>query len=155
MGGLLPVASAEKAGLMSANDNKYANHYIPYIGEEHGSNRTLSFAIPINSSVMLMLTMTRGDGQVCVLFLSICRNIQGIYSATGMAFANQSAAFKSKGRIYYSGDIVYVKFGHYDNGAYQLLSMGGYTTFNGIIDKPSVDGFIEINATDMIVNPIS
>lgn len=155
MGGLIGTATIGNNGLMSANDYKYSNHYIPYLGGNLGSERTLLFTFPVNSSVMLMLTMTRGDGQVGVIILSICRGENGIYSASRMAFANQSAGFKSKGFIYYNGDNIYVKFGHYDGGSYHILAVGGYPTFNGIAKNPLMDNFTNIDVADMTLNPTS
>lgn len=102
---------------------------------------------------MLRLVCGRGDGQNAIIFLSICRNSNGVYSAKRMSFVHdKSGNFKSFGFIYYKDDTVYVRWGHYDAGSYQILTLFN-ATFKGVLNSPSESGFTKLDVSDMAVNP--
>lgn len=118
-----------------------------------GVNNTLNFSMANNSSIVLRLVCGRGDGQNAIIFLSICRNASGVYSAKRTSFVHdKSGAFKSFGFVSYKDDTVYVRWGHYDAGSFQILALSN-TTFKGVLNSPSESGFTNLDVSDMAVNP--
>ena len=152
VGGLLPIATDNAKGLMSSIAFTYSSRKVDN-NSSGGVINTLNFSMPNNSSVMLRLVCGRGDGQNAIIFLSVCRNSSGVYSAKRMSFVHdKSGNFKSFGNVYYKDDTVYVRWGHFDYGSYQILSLS-YAKFNGVLNSPSESGFTKLDVSDMIVNP--
>ena len=152
VGGLLPLSSDSLNGLMPSESFTFSAHRV-FNNSNTGVNNTLNFSMINDSCVMLRLISGRGDGQNAIIFLSICRNSNGVYSAKRMSFIHdKSAAFKSFGYVHYKGDEVYVRWGHYDMGNYQILILSN-ATYKGKLYNPSEEGFTEISVSDMIVNP--
>lgn len=152
VGELLPLSSDSLNGLMPSESFTFSAHRV-LNNSNTGVNNTLNFSMINDSCVMLRLISGRGDGQNAIIFLSICRNSNGVYSAKRMSFIHdKSSAFKSFGYVHYKGDEVYVRWGHYDMGNYQILILSN-ATYKGKLDNPSEEGFTEISVSDMIVNP--
>lgn len=152
MGGLLPIATDNAKGLMSSIAFTYSSRKVDN-NSNGGVINTLNFSMPNNSSVMLRLVCGRGDGQNAIIFLSVCRNSSGVYSAKRMSFVHdKSGNFKSFGYVSYKDDTVYVRWGHYDAGSFQILALLN-TTFKGVLNSPSESGFTKLEVSDMAVNP--
>lgn len=152
VGELISTATDNSKGLMSSIAFTYSSRKVDN-NSNGGVINTLNFSMINNSSVMLRLVCGRGDGQNAIIFLSICRNSNGAYSAKRMSFVHdKSGNFKSFGYVYYKDDTVYVRWGHFDFGSYQILSLS-YAKFNGVLNSPSESGFTKLDVSDMIVNP--
>lgn len=152
VGGLISTATDNSKGLMSSIAFTYSSRKVDN-NSNGGVINTLNFSMINNSCVMLRLVCGRGDGQNAIIFLSICRNSSGVYSAKRMSFVyDKSGNFKSFGYIYYKDDTVYVRWGHYDAGSYQILTLSN-ATFKGVLNSPSESGFTKLEVSDMIVNP--
>lgn len=152
VGGLLPLATDNAKGLMSSIAFIFSSTKVDN-NSNGGVINTLNFSMINNSSVILRLVCGRGDGQNAIVFLSICRNSSGVYSAKRMSFVHDKTGnFKSFGYVCYKDDTVYVRWGHFDAGSYQILALSN-TTFKGVLNSPSESGFTNLKASDMIVNP--
>lgn len=152
VGELISTATDNSKGLMSSIAFTYSSRKV-----ENNSNggviNTLNFSMNNNSCVMLRLVCGRGDGQNAIIFLSICRNSSGVYSAKRMSFVHdKSGNFKSFGYVSYKDDTVYVRWGHYDAGSFQILALLN-TTFKGVLNSPSESDFTKLEVSDMAVNP--
>lgn len=152
VGGLLPLATDNAKGLMSSIAFIFSSTKVDN-NSNGGVINTLNFSMINNSSVILRLVCGRGDGQNAIVFLSICRNSSGVYSAKRMSFVHDKTGnFKSFGNVCYKDDTVYVRWGHFDAGSYQILALSN-TTFKGVLNSPSESGFTKLKVSDMIVNP--
>lgn len=152
VGGLISTATDNSKGLMSSIAFTYSSRQVDN-NSNGGVINTLNFSMNNDSCVMLRLVCGRGDGQNAIIFLSICRNSSGVYSAKRMSFVHdKSGNFKSFGFIYYKDDTVYVRWGHYDAGSFQILALLN-TTFKGVLNSPSESGFTKLEVSDMAVNP--
>lgn len=152
VGGLISTATDNSKGLMSSIAFTYSSRKVDN-NSSGGVINTLNFSMTNSSCVMLRLVCGRGDGQNAIIFLSICRNSSGVYSAKRMSFVyDKTGAFKSFGYVYYKDDTVYVRWGHYDAGSYQILTLFN-ATFKGVLNSPSESGFTKLEVSDMAVNP--
>ena len=152
VGELLPLATDNAKGLMSSIAFIFSSTKVDN-NSNGGVINTLNFSMINNSSVILRLVCGRGDGQNAIVFLSICRNSSGVYSAKRMSFVHDKTGnFKSFGVVCYKDDTVYVRWGHFDAGSYQILALSN-TTFKGVLNSPSESGFTKLKVSDMIVNP--